>query len=97
MAKNEKFVKELAYVVFSMMPTKPSKLTGNEVKFIRVYLGKTKSAFGKFFKLSHTAISNWEKAEDRPAPISLSQEMMLRLYIEDHLNRSVREFYKERF
>ena len=87
-------VEELADEVFKRLPSKLSKLTGNEIKFIRTYLGKSRSAFADFFKLSHTAVAKWEKAENSPAPISPSQEMVLRLHLEDYLNVSDREFYK---
>ena len=87
-------VEQLADVIFKILPSKPSKLTGNEIKFIRTYLNKSKPAFGELFKLSHTAVSKWENSGDAPAPISPSQEVVLRLYLEDYLNVSDREFYK---
>lgn len=87
-------VERLADIVFKFLPSKPSKLTGNEIKFIRTYLEKSKPGFAELFKLSHTAVTKWEKAGNSPAPISPSQEMVLRLYLEDHLNVSDREFYK---
>ncbi len=87
-------VEALADAVFKVLPSKSSRLTGNEIKFIRVYLGKSKPAFAEIFKLSHTAVTKWEKAEGSVAPISPSQEVVLRLYLEDFLNVSDREFYK---
>ena len=87
-------VEELADVIFRRLPSKSSKLTGNEIKFIRTFLGKSKPAFGELFKLSHTAVSKWEASGNAPAPISPSQEVVLRLYLEDYLNVSDREFYK---
>lgn len=87
-------IEALADLAFKMLPSKPSKLTGNEIKFIRIYLNKSKPAFADIFKLSHTAITKWEKAESFFAPISPSQEMALRLYLEDYLNVGHKEFYK---
>ncbi len=87
-------VEEIARIVFEKLPSKPSKLTGNEIKFIRTYLGKSKTSFAEIFKLSHTAVAKWEKAEDLVAPILPAQEIVLRLYLEDNLNVSGREFYK---
>lgn len=87
-------IEALADLVFKALPSKPAKLTGNEIKFIRVYLNKSKPAFAGIFKLSHTAITKWERAENLFAPISPSQEMALRLYLEDYLNVSHGEFYK---
>ena len=87
-------IEGLAEMAFRMLPSKPSKLTGNEIKFIRTFLGKSKPAFAEIFKLSHTAVTKWEKSGDGVAPISPSQEVVLRLYLEDYLNVGVREFYK---
>lgn len=87
-------VEKVATEVFKLLPTKPAKLTGNEIKFIRVYLDKSKPAFGEIFKLSHTAVTKWEKAENAAAPISPSQEMVLRLYLEDYLNVGDKKFYQ---
>lgn len=87
-------IEKLAGEAFKRLPSKPAKLTGNEIKFIRTYLNKSRSAFAETFKLSHTAVAKWEKAGDAIAPISPSQEMVLRLYLEDTLKVSDRDFYK---
>lgn len=87
-------VEALADTIFKMLPSKPSKLTGNEIKFIRTYLGKSKPGFAELFKLSHTSVSKWEASGNSVAPVSPSQEVVLRLYLEDYLNVSDREFYK---
>lgn len=87
-------IEAVAKVAFKMLPAKPSKLTGLEIRFIRTYLDKSKPAFAEIFKLSHTAVTKWEKARDQVAPISPSQEIALRLYLEDYQNVGVREFYK---
>lgn len=34
-------VRMLSEIVFKMLSLKPSRLTGNEIKFIRTYLGKS--------------------------------------------------------
>ncbi|MFA5584375.1 MAG: hypothetical protein WDA09_09180 [Bacteriovoracaceae bacterium] len=49
-------IESLADIVFKLLPSKPSRLTGNEIKFIRTYLGKSKLAFAELFRLSHTAV-----------------------------------------
>ena len=87
-------IEQLAEIAFKMLPSKASKFTGNEIKFIRTYLDKSKLAFAALFKLSHTAVAKWEKSKNTTAPISPSQEIVLRLYLEDYLNVSSREFYK---
>jgi DNA-binding transcriptional regulator YiaG len=87
-------VEKVADLAFKLISRKPAKLTGDEIKFIRTYLGKSKPAFAELFKLSHTAVTKWENAGASHAPISPSQEIVLRLYIEDYLNVGDREFYK---
>jgi DNA-binding transcriptional regulator YiaG len=86
-------VEAVSDLVLRALPSKPSKLTGDEIKFIRTFLGKSKSAFAEIFKLSHTAIAKWEKSEQNFAPISSSQEIVLRLYVKDLLNVSNKDFY----
>lgn len=86
-------VEAISDIVLRALPSKPSKLTGDEIKFIRTYLGKSKTAFAEVFKLSHTAVAKWENSQHKLAPISSSQEIVLRLYVEDLLNVSNKEFY----
>ena len=74
-------VEVLSEIVFRLLPTKSAKLTGSEIKFIRVYLDKSRLAFSELFRLSHTAVAKWENAGNSPAPISPGQEMLLRLYL----------------
>lgn len=87
-------IEKLTDIIFELLPKKPSKLTGNEIKFIRTYLGKSKPSFAETFKLSHTAISKWESAGNMTAPISPSQEIVLRLYLEDYLQTGHKKFYQ---
>lgn len=87
-------VEAVSEAIFKFLPSKPAKLTGNEIKFIRTYLRKSKPAFAEIFRLSHTAVTKWETAGNSAAPISASQEIVLRLYLEDYLNVSDRQFYK---
>lgn len=86
-------IEVLARTVFEKLPSKSSRLTGNEIKFIRTYLGKSKLAFADIFKLSHTAINKWESTGNSLASISPGQEMVLRLYLEDLLKVTGKRFY----
>lgn len=87
-------IERLADIVFKALPSKPSKFTGNEIKFIRTYLDESKSSFGAIFKLSHTAIAKWEKSCNDYAPIAPAQEIAIRLYLKDYMNVSAKDFYK---
>ncbi len=42
-----------------------SPLTGNEIKFIRVYLNMSKQALGKRLNVAHTTVLRWERAGDK--------------------------------
>lgn len=87
-------VEKVADLVIKKLPSKTSKLSGNELRFIRTYLNKSKTSFAELFKLSHTSIAKWEAAGNSCAPISPSQEIVLRLYLEDYLGGVDKEFYK---
>ena len=87
-------IEKIAKTAFQNLPSKSSRFTGDEIKFIRTYLGKSKTAFAEIFKLSHTAIAKWEKVGQVVAPILPAQEIVLRLYLKDCSNASNREFYK---
>ena len=86
-------VYKIAAIAFSLMPSKPSRLTGREVSFIRKHLKLNKSNFAKTFSVSHTAVSKWEKTKFEVSPMSLTQEKILRLYVMDYLEPKAKDFY----
>lgn len=86
-------VEKVAKVAFSILPHKPSKFTGSEIAFIRTYLALNKREFGELFKVSHTAVSKWEKSGDKISLITAGNELMLRLHILDRLGPSGSKFY----
>ncbi len=71
---------------------KKKPLTGNEVKFIRIYLSLNTSAFGSLFGYSHSAILKWENQGDDIARIAPTAEVYLRLYILKFLQRDALDF-----
>ena len=86
-------VEKVAKMAFSMLPHKPSKFTGNEIYFIRTHLKLNRREFGELFKVSHTAVSKWEKSGNKASSISAGNELMLRLHILDQLAPSGAKFY----
>ena len=67
-------IKELAF--------QKTRLTGNQVKFIRSYFSMPLREFGsKVVHESHTAVSKWEKKEDKVTLMNDNTEQVLRLYI----------------
>jgi len=48
------------------IPDKRARLTGNEVRFIRLHFEMTLTEFGKRFGVSHAAVKKWESQQDGP-------------------------------
>jgi transcriptional regulator with XRE-family HTH domain len=71
----------LAHEVLRALCLKPARLTGNEVRFIRLHHGLTLARFGKQFGLSHPAVMKWERAGDAPAGMQWGTEKDLRLWL----------------
>lgn len=63
--------------VFRGLIYKPFSLTGDEMKFMRKYLGISTTELGKKLGVSHAAIVKWEKQQTKIAPI---QETYLRIF-----------------
>lgn len=75
----------LQKVVLLSLAHHPSDLTGNQIRFIRTWLGLTQTEFGKVFGVTHPAIVKWEKTGDTGSKMSLTTQRDLRLLILDHL------------
>lgn len=62
--------------------TQPSRFTGNQVRFVRVYFSMTLREFAKnVVHESHTAVNKWEHFRDKVTNMDGNIEAMLRLYI----------------
>ncbi|HEY5234680.1 MAG TPA: hypothetical protein VIJ14_00765 [Rhabdochlamydiaceae bacterium] len=71
-------------------------LTGDEIHFIRVYFEMTLESFGKNFGVTHVAVLNWEKMNNKPAKINPTTELCIRLLILEKLNTS-NQIFRETF
>lgn len=72
----------------------PADLTGNQIHFIRVWIGVTQTEFGKLLGVTHAAVAKWEKTKNNPSKMSLSTQRELRLYLLDHLLSKDEDFRK---
>jgi DNA-binding transcriptional regulator YiaG len=72
---------ELAKVVLHALAHKPSRLTGNEIKFIRTHFEMTLQAFGKRFYVSHVGVMKWEKAKNQSTAVNWTTEKDIRLFV----------------
>ena len=88
---------ELHEVVLLALAYTPTRLTGNQIKFVRHYFGLTLVEFGEYFDVSHPAVLKWENAGDETPSIKWSLERDLRLFIMDRLDeapKNLGELYK---
>jgi len=56
----------------------PSRLNGEQIRFLRNHLGLTGEGLGKYLHTDRTKISKWEHGEDRMGPTS---DRLLRLLV----------------
>ena len=60
----------------------PTRLTGNQVRFIRLFFEMNLKDFGsRFGGVSHPAVIKWEKFGDSPTNMNWSCEKDIRLFI----------------
>ena len=79
-------------LIFEDLPRHPSRLTGNQVRFVRAYTGMTLKAFAERFGVSHPAVKKWENAADGPTNMSWSTEKDIRLFVLMQSNAKAQEF-----
>ena len=72
----------LQEMVLLAMAQKPVPLSGDEVRFVRHYMGMTLKEFAHHCGLkSHQAVMRWEKRGDNPTGMRKSTEIVLRIRI----------------
>lgn len=75
-------VQKVADAVIEKLAIQETRLTGNQVKFIRSYYSMPLREFGeKVVHESHMAVSKWEKRGDLSTNMNSNTEHELRLYI----------------
>jgi transcriptional regulator with XRE-family HTH domain len=84
----------LQKVVLLALAHHPADLTGNQIRFIRTWLGLTQIEFGKLFGVTHPAIVKWEKTENKTAKMNLSTQRDLRMWLLDQLLTKDDDFRK---
>jgi DNA-binding transcriptional regulator YiaG len=83
--------------VLFALATRPVRLSGNEIKFIRHHFEMDLKKFGnRFGDVAHSAVIKWEKFNDAPTNMNWATEKDIRLAIVDKLRpRSLRKVYEE--
>ncbi|RLA61994.1 MAG: hypothetical protein DRQ88_00805 [Epsilonproteobacteria bacterium] len=72
----------------------PSKLTGNELQFIRKHFQMTIRSFAERFSVKHPAVVKWEKKADLGTGMAWTTEKDIRLFIVDQLVKKASELQK---
>lgn len=81
-------MKKLQAAAFKALAEKLSKLSGDEVRFIRKYLRMTQVDFAKWLNMSnHSVVSQWEGREEHLSGMDYNTEVLLRLQMEGHLSK----------
>ncbi|HEY1079035.1 MAG TPA: hypothetical protein VGE46_03025 [Bdellovibrio sp.] len=61
-------------------------LSGNQVKFIRHYFGKSLREFAKMLNVTHQSIMRWENQKNLAAQIDVNTEIVVRIKILKAIN-----------
>lgn len=76
---------KLANNVLKELVIKKSRLTGNELRFIRLKFEMNLEDFAKRFYVSHPAVIKWENKKDMQTNMNWSTEKDIRLFIYNKL------------
>lgn len=82
---------ELALEVLRALAHKESRLTGNEIKFIRTHFEMTLQKFAKRFCVTHVGVMKWEKALNKPTAMNWTTEKDIRLFVLTRLAAKAQE------
>ena len=75
-------LKELADAVFARLIAKPSRLTGDEVKFIRKHLRLRQVDLARVLNMAnHSVVSQWESRANDSAGMDYNTEVLLRIWM----------------
>ncbi|MDX9974773.1 MAG: hypothetical protein RBU21_17435 [FCB group bacterium] len=78
--------------VLRALAEKPTRLTGNEVRFLRLHYEMPLAEFGKLFDVSHPAVKKWEGKRDVVTGMAWSTEVLIRLFVLNRLGVKARAF-----
>ncbi len=76
------------------LAAKPARLSGGEVRFIRLAATMTLQEFGKRFGVTHPAVMKWERAGSRGTGMGWSTEKDIRLDVISRLEEQPGRFFK---
>lgn len=74
-------LRKISHAVVKSLVLQKTKLTGNQIRFIRSYFSMSLRDFSKVVNESHAAVKKWEDFLDAPTSMDINIEVMLRLYL----------------
>ncbi|MBF0363880.1 MAG: hypothetical protein HQK49_22870 [Oligoflexia bacterium] len=77
-----------------LLAHKITRITGNEVQFIRKYFQMTYREFAERFSVKHPAVIKWEKKSDNSTDMAWTTEKDIRLFIIDHISKKAEDLRK---
>jgi DNA-binding transcriptional regulator YiaG len=83
---------ELQKLVIQALALSPSRLTGSELHFIRLYAGMTLVQFANRLDVTHPAVLKWEKKGDKGTGMIWSTEKDIRLFALRKINAGRGQF-----
>lgn len=90
-------VRKIADAAIKALVLQKSRLTGNQIKFIRAYFSMSLRMFAKkVVNESHMAVKKWEDCGNKATSMDLNIEKILRLYILDKVVVPERQISKFR-
>ena len=88
-------VKKVADSAIKSLISQKSRLTGNQIKFIRSYFSLSLRDFAIVVNESHMAVKKWEDFKDRSTNMDKNIEIMLRLHIFDRIEKPLKNEKKQ--
>jgi DNA-binding transcriptional regulator YiaG len=75
-------MRDLQLAVFRMLVHKPTRLTGDELKFIRGHQRLRQADFAKVLHMAnHSVVAQWEGKNERPTGMAYNTEVVLRIWM----------------
>jgi len=84
----------LQRALLRVLAEKPARLSGGEVRFIRLAAAMTLQEFAKRFGVTHPAVMKWERAGSRTTGMGWSTEKDIRLDMISRLEEQPGRFFK---
>ena len=82
----------LAREVLGQLVELNGRLSGKQIKFIRLHFELTLQQFAKRFGITHPAVLKWEAKANRPTGMNWSTEKDIRLFVAKELQGTAKDF-----